>query len=215
MRADKTTMTSLFVALRCAVGLIWIVAGAAKMRNSSELSLTLRAYGIVPTALIPALAAGLPVGEVTLGGAVSAGVLPMVSGALAAWAFTVFAAAMAWNLANGRQFDCGCGISRAAPISWRLVGRNIALAVVASAITVGPSGGLALVRGSASVGDSPGAASLVAIPMVVVLVAVLVRLIATVRLAPPALLHDPRSRDVDHLAVVQVQGTATTAAGRS
>jgi uncharacterized membrane protein YphA (DoxX/SURF4 family) len=113
-------VTAMFLALRWAVGLIWIMAGAAKLGKSSELSSTLVAYRLLPSRLLAVVAKALPTGELLLGVALVGGVLPVVSGATAAWAFAVFAAAIAWNLANGRRFDCGCGISRGAAISWRL-----------------------------------------------------------------------------------------------
>jgi uncharacterized membrane protein YphA (DoxX/SURF4 family) len=205
-------VTPSFLALRCALGVIWIAAGLAKIGKPSEFSATVRAYGIVPARLVPAAGRTLPVLELLLGLALVAGVLPRAAGLLAASAFVVFAAAMAWNLAHGRRFDCGCGISRETTISWRLVGRNVTLAVAALAAAAGPSGGLALVRGSAPAASSPGDTTLIAIPMIVALLAVIARLVATVGFMPLGTPHDRRAAGRSSSSAAQVERKEMTTA---
>ena len=114
-----------------AVGLVFVQAGLAKLRHREFLTGVVANYRLVPAAIIGPVAMVLPPVELALG------IVLILSGhwlaaAGAAALLLVFAAAMAINIWRGRsQIDCGCGRSQLRqPLSWLLVGRNIALSAV-------------------------------------------------------------------------------------
>jgi uncharacterized membrane protein YphA (DoxX/SURF4 family) len=175
-------MTSVFLALRWALAVVLMVAGAGKIGGAESLASSVRNYLIVPDRLVTPLARFLPAAEVALGVALAAGLLPAITGWFALAAFCTFAAAMAWNLSRGRSFDCGCGFTVDTPISWSLVGRNLILVALSAVVALGPSGGLAALPGASQPrSPAPTATALVAVPMIVLLVAVTVRLMGSIQ----------------------------------
>ena len=120
----------LATAVQVGIGVILIIAGGGKLARWHEFKGTLDAYRLLPASTVRPAAAIIVAGELVSG-------LALVSGweagrfALVACAMlTCFAAAMAINLARGRRFiDCGCFQGVRQPIEWRLVGRNVTLAL--------------------------------------------------------------------------------------
>jgi len=121
------------------VGLIFMTAGWAKFRHRAILPGIVANYRILPLSLVGPAAIALPYIELTTGGALIAGLgrMPALAGVSLLLAF---AAAMAVNIRRGRtHIDCGCGLSALRqPLSWSLVGRNMALAALL-AIRVAPT----------------------------------------------------------------------------
>jgi uncharacterized membrane protein YphA (DoxX/SURF4 family) len=119
---------------------VWIAAACtatlfahAALTKAADLGLFeqhLAAFG-VPPALLGVAARALPALE-----SVAALLLltpwRAVGAALAALLLLAYAAAMALHLAQGRTPDCGCG-GEPLPVSWALVARNGALALLAGA----------------------------------------------------------------------------------
>ena len=100
-----------------AVGMVFVLAGAAKLRHRELLAGVIANYRLLPAALVGPAALLLPPVELALG---------------AMALLLIFAAAMAINIRRGRsQIDCGCGRSQLRqPLSWLLVGRNVVLAAL-------------------------------------------------------------------------------------
>jgi uncharacterized membrane protein YphA (DoxX/SURF4 family) len=99
-------------------------AGLAKAMDRMLLVQHLGAYR-VPDAWIWPLAWLLPAAELLCGVLLLSPWRP-VGAAGAAVLLLLYAGAMAWHLAAGRQLDCGCG-GEPLPLSWALVMRNGAL----------------------------------------------------------------------------------------
>ncbi len=208
-------MTAVFLALRWILASIWLMAGATKLGAVDSFSTSLEAYGVLPHGVVGPVARVLPVAEVVLGIALALGFLPEIGGWVSMAAFVSFAGVVSWNLARGRQFDCGCGIGVEALISWRLVVRNVLLAGVAMAVARGPSGGLAIFRGGALLpSGAPGYRTLIAVPMIVILLAVMTRLLVSGGLVQLFSLASStrakRMSGTNSLAVVQVDGRDAT-----
>lgn len=113
------------------VGLVFLQAALAKLRHRELLSGVIANYRLLPAALVGPAALLLPPVEL----AVSMGLLlggHWLAALAAAVLLVIFAAAMGINIARGRsQIDCGCGRSQLRqPLSWLLVGRNLALAAL-------------------------------------------------------------------------------------
>lgn len=116
-------------------GLIFLVAGAEKLRHRRLLPGVIANYRIVPAALAAPLATLLGPLEIVLALALMASGLgwnaPLADFA-AATLLLVFAAAMAINLVRGRrEITCGCGrLDLRQTLRWSFVARNLLLAAL-------------------------------------------------------------------------------------
>ncbi len=162
---------------RWLLAVILLVTGISKMKSAEAFSEAIGRYGIVPRPLVPPLAAVLPFTEIVLGLALAVGAMPVAAGPAAAALFVAFGGAISWNLAHGRRFDCGCGLGGEAQLSWGLVLRNLALTVLAAAISVGPSAALAVSPGVPIPAHSPGGTAFLPIPLIAILGCLLGRLV--------------------------------------
>lgn len=117
------------VAAACVAALL-LHAALAKLVDRPLFHQHLAAYGL-PAPLQPVLLWALP-------GAEAAAALGLVTpwrqaaALLAAALLALYGAAMAWHLVRGHRLDCGCG-GAPLPLSWALVLRNAALAMLALA----------------------------------------------------------------------------------
>ncbi len=111
------------------VGLVFVMAGASKLRHRTLLPGVIANYRLLPDALVGPVAVLLPLVELAVGLALLAGE-PLAAPLAAMALLLVFAAAMGINIRRGRQMiDCGCGHSQLRQtLSWALVARNVALA---------------------------------------------------------------------------------------
>jgi uncharacterized membrane protein YphA (DoxX/SURF4 family) len=213
----RPMIVCLFVAIRWAVSLVWIAAGLGKASRAAAVESRVRDYGVLPDRLVAPVATVLPLAELALGVVLAVGVLPGVAGGVAAGCFCALAGVIAWNLAHGRTFDCGCGFVEGTPISWRLTARNLALAGISAAVALGPSGALCSVPGTShEPSGAPTTAALIAIPMIVLMVAVMARLLATIR--PLTLIQDAQifrsTRETGNgLSIAYVDATGTRREG--
>jgi hypothetical protein len=105
-------------------------AALAKAADRPLLEQQLAAYG-VPAALQAPATVALPAAE-ALAALLLLTPWRSAGAALAAALLLAYGAAMAWQRLHGRSPDCGCG-GEPMPVSWPLVARNAALALVALA----------------------------------------------------------------------------------
>lgn len=89
-------------------GGVWLVAGAIKLPDPYESISAVRAYQLLPEAVVPAVGYALPVVEVVLGLVLVLGVVTRWSGAASAVLFAVFVVGIASVWARGIEIDCGC-----------------------------------------------------------------------------------------------------------
>lgn len=134
------------VAAGIGVGLVFLVAGTAKLRDRQLLPGVVANYRLLPGVLVSPVALMLPVVELGTGIALILGLRPAAPLA-AIGLLLLFALAMAINIRRGRRhIDCGCGHSALGQtLSWALVGRNLGLALLlvpalAGAADVGSAG---------------------------------------------------------------------------
>ncbi|WP_110182409.1 DoxX family protein [Nocardioides solisilvae] len=93
---------------RLVTGGVWIVAGALKLPDPIGSARAVRAYDVLPEAVVPTLGVLLPAVEVVVGACLVLGVLTRASGVLSALLFVVFVAGIAQAWARGLEIDCGC-----------------------------------------------------------------------------------------------------------
>jgi peroxiredoxin len=139
-------MDTVLLLARLLLALVFALAGLAKLADRSGSRQTIVDFGL-PSALAGALGLLLPLAEL----AVALALIPASTalwGALGALALlTLFAAGIGINLARGRKPDCHCfGQLHSAPVGWKTLTRNGALAAVAGFVVwqgwqgnVGPS----------------------------------------------------------------------------
>src|ERR1700722_6404624 len=137
-------MVALLLALRWLLGLLFLRAGLAKLRGQTgqERLTAIRDYGVVEP-VAATIAALLPWAELAIAAGLLIGVELATVAGLAALILAGFAAAMAFNLTQGRRPFCGCGSAQHL-ISWRMVGRDLLLCAGCAALIAGPSDELAL-----------------------------------------------------------------------
>lgn len=116
-----------------ALSVIFASAASHKIRHPSWFRRQVREYELIPGLMVPTAALALPVTEL----AVAAGLLWSTSrpyaGVLAFLLISLYALAIAINLARGRKdIDCGCsGPAMRQPLQPALLVRNGLLAVIA------------------------------------------------------------------------------------
>ena len=102
------TMHWIGVLARLVTGGVWIVAGALKLPDPAESVRAVRAYDLLPEAIVPAVGYALPIVEVLLGITLVLGLLVRIGAVLSALLFVAFIAGIASAWARGLQIDCGC-----------------------------------------------------------------------------------------------------------
>ncbi|HKQ24801.1 MAG TPA: MauE/DoxX family redox-associated membrane protein [Burkholderiales bacterium] len=114
----------------CLLALVFLHGGAVKLGARDEFQGVVSSYRLLPSAMVPAFAALLPLAELAAGIGVALPATRPLGAALAFALLLMFAMAMAINLARGRtEIDCGCFKSGfRQTISGWLVGRNLVLA---------------------------------------------------------------------------------------
>jgi uncharacterized membrane protein YphA (DoxX/SURF4 family) len=93
---------------RLVTGGVWIVAGALKLPDPAGSVRAVRAYDLLPEAVVPTIGYLLPICEVILGACLVLGVMTRVSGILSSLLFLAFIAGIASAWARGLSIECGC-----------------------------------------------------------------------------------------------------------
>lgn len=124
----------LFLA-RLGLAALLSLAGLAKLADPDSRQ-SMAAFG-VPGALVPVVAWGVPVAELTCAAALVTSRWAWWGAMGASGLLLVFAAALLANLVLGRQSDCACfGQLHSQPANWLMVARNLALAALSVFLAV-------------------------------------------------------------------------------
>src|SRR4051794_29232836 len=157
-RVRRTTMTGvrwsvagpwLATAARLVLGGVFVVAGALKVPDPAAAVRAVRAYQLLPEALVAPVAFGLPMVEIAVGLTLLAGVFVRTAAIAAAVLLVVFLVGVGSAWARGLHIDCGCfgggGTVAAADTAYPSeVLRDSALLLVALALARWPQSRLAL-----------------------------------------------------------------------
>lgn len=111
------------------IGLLFLIAGGAKLRHRIILPGVVANYRVLPNIMVGPVAVALPYVEIILGCALIAGFGPLPPLVAIALLLT-FAAAILVNVRRGRtHIDCGCGLpGLRQPLGRALAVRNLVLA---------------------------------------------------------------------------------------
>jgi uncharacterized membrane protein YphA (DoxX/SURF4 family) len=134
---------------RLLLGAVLAIAGALKLPDPAAAVRAVRAYRLLPEALVGPVAFGLPVLEVAVGLALLAGVFMRTAAIASALLMVVFLAAVGSAWARGLQIDCGCfggggQVAAGRAAHPREVARDVGLLLVALALARWPASRLAL-----------------------------------------------------------------------
>lgn len=146
------TLVDLLTALTStAIGCGLLLSGHSKQRHFVRWWQLLDHYRLLPAALKPLVARGLPVLEMALGAGLLLPWLSPLAAAACVPLFLLFALAISVNWASGlSRFDCGCffGSHKRAPHAAYLLVRALFLAELATALALLPAAPLAVQLGS-------------------------------------------------------------------
>jgi uncharacterized membrane protein YphA (DoxX/SURF4 family) len=115
------------LAIRVTAGLVWPVAGVAKLADLEQFRVQVEAYRILPGGLEAAFAYALPFLEVGIGLYLGFGLLVRGTAALSCVLMALFVVAIVQARLRGLVLDCGCfGALARQPIGWLTIARDIA-----------------------------------------------------------------------------------------
>jgi thiol-disulfide isomerase/thioredoxin/uncharacterized membrane protein YphA (DoxX/SURF4 family) len=161
---------------RLCLAAVFSVAAAAKLRDTRKFGDSLVAFG-APSALAVPLAWVVPFVELAVALALLTPWTAWWASLAACGLLIVFAAVLTITLARGAAPECNCfGQLHAAPISWRMVGRNVGLAAGAGLVA---AAGPEAVTGNPLAGLS--AAEVATLALGLVAVALLGTILVTLR----------------------------------
>jgi uncharacterized membrane protein YphA (DoxX/SURF4 family) len=136
---------------RLVMGGVWIVAGALKLPDPYESVRAVRAYALLPEAVVPTVGMLLPIVEVVLGLVLVLGLLTRGAGVLSAVVLGLFIIGIASVWARGIEIDCGCfgsgGARAGAAASYpREIARDVGLLLLSVYLVLVPRTRLSLDR---------------------------------------------------------------------
>jgi uncharacterized membrane protein YphA (DoxX/SURF4 family) len=110
-------LESPWLTVRCAIllGILFLVAAAAKIKDPPAFAQEIFNYGLLPAAGVNLLALFLPWLELLCGVLLFLGYWRRAAASTVAAMLIVFIGALSINLARGRAVDCGCFGASAAP----------------------------------------------------------------------------------------------------
>jgi len=93
---------------RLVVGGVWLAAGSLKVSDGAASVRAVRAYDLLPEAVVPTVGHALPAFEIVVGLALVAGALTRAVAVASALLFVAFIVGIASAWARGLQIECGC-----------------------------------------------------------------------------------------------------------
>jgi uncharacterized membrane protein YphA (DoxX/SURF4 family) len=94
--------------LRAGLGVLWLVAGALKISDPAGMVRSVRAFRILPEALVHPVAYAVPFVEIALGALLLLGLAVKACAVLSALLLAIYIGAIASAAARGLRIDCGC-----------------------------------------------------------------------------------------------------------
>jgi len=146
-------MSWFILIVRVVIGLIFIVAGAAKVGHAAEFAAQIAGFRILPQVVIAPMALALPFLEILLGGYLIIGLFTRAAAWIAVILFATFDLAIASAVVRGMTVSCGCfGPNDKTVTTWAEVARDAVFVLLALVVALRPPGTLALDR---RIGNAP------------------------------------------------------------
>ena len=135
---------------RLVVGVVWLVAGLLKLPDPTQNVRAVRAYQLLPEAVVPMVGHALPVVEVLLGACLILGVVTRITAVASSVLLVVFIVGIASAWARGLSIECGCfgggggpALDAAAKYPWELA-RDVGLLLLSGWLVWRPRSALSL-----------------------------------------------------------------------
>jgi uncharacterized membrane protein YphA (DoxX/SURF4 family) len=137
------------VAARLIVGLVDLAAGIAKYPDPAGNVRQVRAFDILPEAVVPTVGHALPTVEIVIGAALVLGILTRAFAVIGALFFIAFIIGIASAWARGLEINCGCFGGHGVPANPQRqyaidIARDIGLLICCAWLVVWPRTRLAL-----------------------------------------------------------------------
>ncbi|MBV8645522.1 MAG: DoxX family membrane protein [Candidatus Eremiobacteraeota bacterium] len=146
-------MSWFILIVRVVIGVIFIVAGAAKVGHAAEFAAQIAGFRILPQVVIAPMALALPFLEILLGGYLIIGLFTRAAAWIAVILFATFDLAIASAVVRGMTVSCGCfGPNDKTVTTWAEVARDAVFVLLALVVALRPPGTLALDR---RIGNAP------------------------------------------------------------
>jgi uncharacterized membrane protein YphA (DoxX/SURF4 family) len=134
---------------RLVVGVVDLLAGLAKFSDPAANVRQVRAFQILPEAVVPTVGHALPTAELIIGGALILGLLTRLVAVIGALFFIAFIIGIAAAWARGLEINCGCFGSQGVPANPQRqyaidIARDIGLLIGSAWLAVWPRTRLAL-----------------------------------------------------------------------
>ena len=134
---------------RLVTGGVWIAAGALKLPHPADSVRAVRAYDLLPEAIVPTVGHLLPVVEIVIGLCLVLGVLVRGASVVSALLFLAFIIGISSAWARGLSIECGCfggggEIPDAAAAYPGEIARDVGLLALSLWLVVRPASRLAL-----------------------------------------------------------------------
>ena len=93
---------------RAVVGVVWVVAGWLKLPDPTENVRAVRAYRLLPEAVVPTIGHLLPMIEIAVGACLLLGLLTRLMAVFSTVLLVAFIVGISWAWAHGLEIECGC-----------------------------------------------------------------------------------------------------------
>jgi uncharacterized membrane protein YphA (DoxX/SURF4 family) len=137
------------LAARLVTGGVWLAAGVIKLPDPEASVRAVRAYDLLPEAIVPFVGYGLPIVEVIVGACLILGLLTRPMAVVSSLLFVAFIIGIAAAWARGLQIDCGCfggggyDADATSKYPWEIA-RDVGLLALSSWLVVRPRSRFAL-----------------------------------------------------------------------
>lgn len=150
-RPSPSVLDAVGTLVRLGLAAVWLVSGIAKISDSGQTYLAVKAYDVLPDALLHPVATALPLLELVLGAFLLLGLATRWVAVASAVLLLVFIAGVAQSWARGLTIDCGCfgGGGEVAAGQTRYpqeIARDVGFLVLACWVVVRPASRFALDR---------------------------------------------------------------------
>jgi uncharacterized membrane protein YphA (DoxX/SURF4 family) len=107
-RRSQPVLDAVGTVVRLGLAAVWLVSGSIKISDPGQTYLAVKAYQVLPDAVVHPVATGLPLLELALGVFLLAGLLTRVTAVASAVLLLLFVAGVSQSWARGLKIDCGC-----------------------------------------------------------------------------------------------------------
>jgi uncharacterized membrane protein YphA (DoxX/SURF4 family) len=107
-RTRFSTVDVVGILARLVVGGVWIAAGALKIADPAENVRAVRAYRLLPEAVVPTVGYALPIVELLVGACLVLGLAVRLNALMSSLLLVAFVVGISAAWARGLEIECGC-----------------------------------------------------------------------------------------------------------